>query len=91
MRNFLTVGEKFCPAKGENVPVQVWWDDEGARQEQCFHHGSCDHQSAFGDEKLVFDLGGNYTVKLPTPLPDGTVNIRLTTSDSVLYAWEGSL
>ena len=49
MRNFLTVGEKFCPAKGENVPVQVWWDDEGARQEQCFHHGSCDHQSAFGD------------------------------------------
>jgi hypothetical protein len=48
-------------------------------------------RDCFGDEKLVFDLGGNYTVKLPTPLPDGTVNIRLTTSDSVLYAWEGSL
>ena len=48
-------------------------------------------RDCFGDEKLVFDLGGNYTVKLPTSLPDGTVNIRLTTSDSVLYAWEGSL
>lgn len=48
-------------------------------------------RDCFGDEKLVFDLGGNYTLKLPTPLPDGTVNIRLTTSDSVLYAWEGSL
>ena len=48
-------------------------------------------RDCFGDEKLVFDLGGNYTVKLPTPLPDGTANIRLTTSDSVLYAWEGIL
>ena len=48
-------------------------------------------RDCFGDEKLVFDLGGNYTVKLPTSLPAGTVNIRLTTSDSVLYAWEGSL
>ena len=48
-------------------------------------------RDCFGDEKLVFDLGGNYTVKLPTSLPAGTVNIRLTTSDSVLYAWEGIL
>ena len=48
-------------------------------------------RDCFGDEKLVFDLGGNYTVKIPTPLPDGTANIRLTTSDSVLYAWEGIL
>ena len=48
-------------------------------------------RDCFGDEKLVFDLGGSYTVKLPTSLPAGTVNIRLTTSDSVLYAWEGSL
>ena len=48
-------------------------------------------RDCFGDEKLVFDLGGNYTVKLPTSLPDGTANIRLTTSDSVLYAWEGIL
>ena len=48
-------------------------------------------RDCFGDEKLVFDLGGNYTVKLPTSLPAGTVNIHLTTSDSVLYAWEGSL
>jgi FlaG/FlaF family flagellin (archaellin) len=48
-------------------------------------------RDCFGDEKLVFDLGGNYTVKLPTSLHAGTVNIRLTTSDSVLYAWEGSL
>lgn len=48
-------------------------------------------RDCFGDDKLVFDLGGNYTVKRPTSLPAGTVNIRLTTSDSVLYAWEGSL
>lgn len=48
-------------------------------------------KDCFGEEKLVFDLGGSYTVKRPDSLPSGTVNIRLTTSDSVLYAWEGTL
>lgn len=42
-------------------------------------------------DKLVFDLGGCYTVNLPAPVPEGIVNIRLTSPDSVLYAWEGTL
>ena len=41
--------------------------------------------------KVVFDLGGCYTVNLPAPVPEGIVNIRLTSPDSVLYAWEGTL
>ena len=44
-----------------------------------------------GGYKLVFDLGGCYTVNLPAPVPEGIVNIRLTSTDSVLYAWEGTL
>ena len=44
-----------------------------------------------GGVKLVFDLGGCYTVNLPAPVPEGIVNIRLTSPDSVLYAWEGTL
>ena len=43
-----------------------------------------------GVDKLVFDLGGCYTVKFDT-IPAGSVNIRLTSPDSVLYAWEGTL
>ena len=43
-----------------------------------------------GVDKLVFDLGGCYTVKFDT-IPAGIVNIRLTSTDSVLYAWEGML
>ena len=46
-------------------------------------------QDCFGAEKRVFDLGGSYTVKLPPAA--GTVSIRLTSADSVLYAWEGKL
>ena len=48
-------------------------------------------QDCFGAEKRVFDLGGSYTVKLPDPVPAGIVSIRLTSADSVLYAWEGKL
>ena len=44
-----------------------------------------------GKEKVVFDLGGCYTVNLPDPVPAGIVSIRLTSTDSVLYAWEGML
>ena len=42
--------------------------------------------------KLVFDLGGCYTVgPYDSSLAGKTVNIRLTSTDSVLYAWEGTL
>ena len=42
-------------------------------------------------QKVVFDLGGCYTVSLPDSLPTGDVSIRLTSSDSVLYAFDGML
>ena len=49
-------------------------------------------KDCFDAEKVVFDLGGSYTVKLPDGYPTAeTVNIRLTSTDSVLYAWEGTL
>ena len=41
--------------------------------------------------KVVFDLGGCYTVSLTEPVPTDEVSIRLTSTDSVLYAWEGML
>ena len=44
-----------------------------------------------GKEKVVFDLGGCYTVSLPDSVPTGDVSIRLTSSDSVLYAFDGVL
>jgi FlaG/FlaF family flagellin (archaellin) len=44
-----------------------------------------------GKEKVVFDLGGCYTVSLTEPVPAGIVSIRLTSSDSVLYAFDGVL
>ena len=44
-----------------------------------------------GKEKVVFDLGGCYTVSLPDSVPTGEVSIRLTSSDSVLYAFDGVL
>ncbi|MBQ4135370.1 MAG: type IV pilin N-terminal domain-containing protein [Methanocorpusculum sp.] len=44
-----------------------------------------------GDDKVVFDLGGCYTVSLPDSVPTGEVSIRLTSSDSVLYAFDGVL
>ena len=45
-----------------------------------------------GQPKVVFDLGGCYTVKLPDDYPTTeSVSIRLTSSDSVLYAFDGVL
>ena len=42
--------------------------------------------------KVVFDLGGCYTVNLPDGYPTSeAVSIRLTSSDSVLYAFDGVL
>ena len=49
-------------------------------------------KDCFGSEKLVFDLGGCYTVNLPDGYPTSeAVSIRLTSSDSVLYAFDGVL
>ena len=42
-----------------------------------------------GEEKVVFDLGGCYTVEFKSSVPTGAVNIRLTSSDSVLFAQDG--
>ena len=45
-----------------------------------------------GQPKVVFDLGGCYTVKLPDDYSTTeSVSIRLTSSDSVLYAFDGVL
>ena len=49
-------------------------------------------KDCFGLDKIVFDLGGCYTVgPYDSSLAGKTVNIRLTSPDSVLYAWEGTL
>ena len=49
-------------------------------------------KDCFGLDKIVFDLGGCYTVgPYDSSLAGNTVNIRLTSTDSVLYAWEGTL
>ena len=49
-------------------------------------------KDCFGSEKLVFDLGGCYTVNLPAGYPTSeAVSIRLTSTDSVLYAFDGVL
>ena len=45
-----------------------------------------------GNDKVVFDLGGCYSVKLPAGYPTSeAVSIRLTSTDSVLYAFDGVL
>ncbi len=51
MKNFGTVGERYCPAKGQNVPVEIWWDSDGNRQEQCLNQGSCTHQAGYADSR----------------------------------------
>jgi len=49
-------------------------------------------KDCFGSDKLVFDLGGCYTVNLPAGYPSSeAVSIRLTSTDSVLYAFDGVL
>jgi len=45
-----------------------------------------------GNDKVVFDLGGCYTVNQPAGYPTSeAVSIRLTSTDSVLYAFDGVL
>ena len=44
------------------------------------------------NDKVVFDLGGCYTVNLPAGYSTSeAVSIRLTSTDSVLYAFDGVL
>lgn len=45
MKGYASIGERYCPAKGQNVPVEIWWDSNGNRQENCLHHPDCSHQT----------------------------------------------
>ena len=67
--------------------LKVTLTDESGQKHTLTAKSLTDYQ---GGVKLVFDLGGCYTVKFGT-IPEGSVNIRLTSTDSVLYAWEGTL
>ena len=71
---------------GDDLTVTL--TDESGQKHTLTATSLTDYQ---GVVKLVFDLGGCYTVNLPAPVPEGIVNIRLTSTDSVLYAWEGTL
>ena len=68
--------------------LKVTLTDESGQKHTLTAKSLTDYQGGY---KLVFDLGGCYTVNLPAPVPEGIVNIRLTSTDSVLYAWEGTL
>ena len=68
--------------------LKVTLTDESGQKHTLTAKSLTDYQ---GVDKLVLDLGGCYTVNLPAPVPTGIVNIRLTSTDSVLYAWEGTL
>ena len=68
--------------------LKVTLTDESGQKHTLTATSLTDYQ---GVGKLVFDLGGCYTVNQPAPVPEGIVNIRLTSPDSVLYAWEGTL
>ena len=49
MKNFGTVGERYCPAQQKNVPVEIWWDNDGNRQEQCLNQTNCSHKEGYTD------------------------------------------
>ena len=49
MKNFGTVGERYCPAQQKNVPVEIWWDNDGTRQEQCLNQTNCSHKEGYTD------------------------------------------
>ena len=68
--------------------LKVTLTDESGQKHTLTEKSLTDYQRV---DKLVFDLGGCYTVNLPSPVPAGIVSIRLTSTDSVLYAWEGIL
>ena len=49
MKNFGTVGERYCPAQQKNVPVEIWWDNDGNRQEQCLNQTNCSDKEGYTD------------------------------------------
>ena len=49
MKNFGTVGERYCPAQQKNVLVEIWWDNDGNRQEQCLNQTNCSHKEGYTD------------------------------------------
>ena len=72
---------------GDDLTVTL--TDESGQKHTLTATSLTDYQ---GVDKLVFDLGGCYTVgPYDSSLAGNTVNIRLTSPDSVLYAWEGTL
>lgn len=72
---------------GDDLTVTL--TDESGQKHTLTATSLTDYQ---GVVKLVFDLGGCYTVgPYDSSLAGKTVNIRLTSTDSVLYAWEGTL
>ena len=69
--------------------LKVTLTDESGQKHTLTAKSLTDYQGGY---KLVFDLGGCYTVgPYDSSLAGKTVNIRLTSTDSVLYAWEGTL
>ena len=69
--------------------LKVTLTDESGQKNTLTAKSLTDYQTV---GKLVFDLGGCYTVgPYDSSLAGNTVNIRLTSTDSVLYAWEGTL
>ena len=72
---------------GDDLTVTL--TDESGQKHTLTATSLTDYQEV---DKLVFDLGGCYTVgPYDSSLAGKTVNIRLTSTDSVLYAWEGTL
>ena len=72
---------------GDDLTVTL--TDESGQKHTLTATSLTDYQEV---DKLVFDLGGCYTVgPYDSSLAGKTVNIRLTSPDSVLYAWEGTL
>ena len=72
---------------GDDLTVTL--TDESGQKHTLTATSLTDYQGGY---KLVFDLGGCYTVgPYDSSLAGKTVNIRLTSPDSVLYAWEGTL
>lgn len=47
MKNFGTIGQRYCAAKQQNVPVEIWWDNDGVRREQCLQSDQCAHKEGF--------------------------------------------
>lgn len=47
MKHFGTVGERYCIAQQRNVPVEIWWDNDGNRLERCLNQGRCSYEKSY--------------------------------------------